>query len=661
MKYSFENRLLPTSEKTRILIEFFWDAMHPPEYLDMDDWCDKYRKLPSETSSEHGNWNTARFPFLRKIMKLLSPSNPAAKFISVIKGHQLGFTEIAINWILYTADMFPCPMMYTQAGDDAVKEFSKQRLKPSIDACEKVYYKLGKGKPKDLADSMTYKAIPGGYLTMGPGNSEVYTRSKPVAQAGIDEEDSYVASSGDGGSPIKKIANRMSNFPDAKLYRCSTPKIKETSTIYQAYMGGSQEQYYIPCPECNPSGHDAGHMFVIKWEDIQWSKETDNEGMPLDIWLECPACGAHIDEKKKTWMLEHGDWFSVKDAEDEKRYRVSDDTENRSFQISGLYSPYGFRSWRDCVRDWLEYRRTNDMNLLQVFINETLGEAFTLEGQEISHHALSSRKEAYGAGYNFDVPNGGLVLTAGCDVQKDRLECAVVAWGMFDECWHVDYIVIPGDPSDMGDNVGMTATKQPSVWLLLDQYLMRQFRHQSGIMMPIEIAMIDSRYYSDQVRVFCRNRWERRIFPVNGKDGWTYGMFSKASKPHPRFGTIDYTAYTDQLKTRAYGMLNVDTPGAAYVHFPNQPVYTDKWFRGLVCEVRDKKRVKGHDVLYWRTPPGARNEPLDTFNYSMVARMAYPVNIIERAKHVGLHISNNNATLISGGVKKRKRGSHGGL
>lgn len=667
MNLSNEHPLLSTSEKTRILLDFFWDALNPPEYLDLDEWADKYRKLPSETSSEHGDWVTERFPFLRMIMKLLSPSHPSCKFVSVMKGHQIGFTEIAINWILYIADMFPCPMMYTQAGDDAVKEFSKQRLKPSIDSCEKVYYKLGKGKPADLADSMTYKAVPGGYLTMGPGNSETYTRSKPVALAGVDEEDSYVLSSGGGGSPIKKIANRMSNFPDSKLYRCSTPKIKETSTILKAHDGGTQEQFYIPCPHCNQTGHHAGFMFVIKWENIQWTKEVDSEGLPLDVWLQCPCCGGHIDEKKKTWMLSHGDWFSVKDSEDGERYKVQDKVQNRSFQISGLYSPYGFRSWRDCVRDWFEYLRTKDINLLQVFINETLGEPFELEGHEISYSMLAERKEQYGPEHAFDVPSGALVLTCGVDVQLDRLEAAVVGWGLFDEAWHVDYVVLPGDTSDLGDVTGMTADGQPSVWLLLDNFIRKRYWHQSGIEMPIEMTMVDTGYNAEQVHLFCRNREARRVYPVKGVPGFGKGIFQMASKRHQKYNTVDYTAFVDDVKNRVYGMLSIDVPGSGYVHFPDREVYSDKWFKGLVCERRETKVVNGVQKLYWYTPPGARNEPLDTFNYALVARWAYPINLQDRAVNVGIKMSDSQATAYAAmhanvaPKKKRRRGSVGGL
>ena len=49
--------------------------------------------------------------------------------------------------------------------------------------------------------------------------------------------------------------------------------------------------------------------------------------------------------------------------------------------------------------------------------------------------------------YDFPVPDG-LVLTAGIDVQGDRIEMEVVSWsGEDEESWNIDYIVLPGDPS----------------------------------------------------------------------------------------------------------------------------------------------------------------------------------------------------------------------
>ena len=44
------------------------------------------------------------------------------------------------------------------------------------------------------------------------------------------------------------------------------------------------------------------------------------------------------------------------------------------------------------------------------------------------------------------MPSGGLFLTAGADVQKDRIEVDVWAWGRGLESWLVDHIVVEGGP-----------------------------------------------------------------------------------------------------------------------------------------------------------------------------------------------------------------------
>ena len=58
------------------------------------------------------------------------------------------------------------------------------------------------------------------------------------------------------------------------------------------------------------------------------------------------------------------------------------------------------------------------------------------------------------------------MLTAGADVQKDRIEVEVVAWGRTKESWSVDYRVIEGD------------TARAEVWQRLDAVLARDWPHQ---------------------------------------------------------------------------------------------------------------------------------------------------------------------------------------
>ena len=64
--------------------------------------------------------------------------------------------------------------------------------------------------------------------------------------------------------------------------------------------------------------------------------------------------------------------------------------------------------------------------LLKVWVNTTLGETWVDKDQAPYWQRLFKRKENYPIGV---VPFGGLVLTASVDVQKDRIEVEIVAWG----------------------------------------------------------------------------------------------------------------------------------------------------------------------------------------------------------------------------------------
>ena len=60
------------------------------------------------------------------------------------------------------------------------------------------------------------------------------------------------------------------------------------------------------------------------------------------------------------------------------------------------------------------------------FKNSVLGETWIETGEAPDWQRLYERREAWQIG---TVPSGGLFLTAGADVQKDRIEVDVWAWG----------------------------------------------------------------------------------------------------------------------------------------------------------------------------------------------------------------------------------------
>lgn len=659
---------LTVYDKKKTISKSFTQNLKSQQKLDLDEWSDRYRVLPKETSSEYGKWKTDRFPFLRKIMKALSPSSKAKEIVG-IKGAQLGFTEVGINWMLYTADHDQAPMMYVQKTKESAEDFSTQKFTPNIEICNKVEKSLGKKKPKHLTNTTYNKGFPGGYIVMGGSNSGAFLRSKSIAKACADEEDSYERSVDGEGSPIYMIRKRMSNFPRSKFFRISTPKIKETSTIEPAYEAGSQEQYYVPCPHCNPEASKGGTYWTIDWENIVWDKDQngaailDAEGIPANVALCCPDCGSIVEESNKTWMLDNGRWLSKKglDPEDHdaKPYEVGD-VEFPSFHINSLYSPLGFFSWRDAVIEFWEYKRTGDNALLQGFVNQTLGETFSLAGQDVSSSYLYNRREDYGEG--IDVPMGGLVLTAGVDIQADRIEAEVLAMGMNEESYSIDYHVMYGTIDSFGDTNGLDAHGNPTAWKQLDEYLDRKWMHETGIPLSIECTLIDKGYMADQVHIFCRNRHHRKIYPVKGRDGWGRGLIERPSRVNKEYKTWDFTAWVDELKEKVYSQLLIDEHGPGYCHFPKKDCYTEKYFKSLTAENKVVVHSGGKKRLKWDCPKGVRNEALDIRNYAFAAYKVYSPNMEARfqrfnsfggsgASQVGMENQSHQTNIV---MKKRR-------
>jgi phage terminase large subunit GpA-like protein len=85
------------------------------------------------------------------------------------------------------------------------------------------------------------------------------------------------------------------------------------------------------------------------------------------------------------------------------------------------------------------------------------------------------------------VPIGGLFLTAGADVQKDRIEVSIWAWGRGLESWLIDHVVIDGGPSN------------PEAWAGLTRLLGNSWPHAGGTEITLSRLAIDTGYEAPAV------------------------------------------------------------------------------------------------------------------------------------------------------------------
>lgn len=569
-------------ENTASLVSNFKKSLQPPEDITISQWADKYRILPKASSAESGPWRTSRVPYMREIMDELSPQSPARE-VCVMGGSQISKTESAcINTLLYYIDNHPCPILYVQKTISAVERFSSQRLDPSIDEIKTIAGKIDSVRSRNAANTKLLKTFPGGILILGGSNSAASLRSMPMQVLLLDEIDSFEMDVDNEGDPVQLAVKRTTNFPRRKIAYVSTPGTRETSRIEPIFLSGDQRYYQVPCPEC-------GHFQRIVFSRIKF--ERDHNKKLLWVKMVCEGCGSLIDENKKTEMLAAGKWIAQNPG-----------AERVSFHISALYSPLGFYSWTQAVTDFLEAKRERSREKLKVWTNTVVAETWSEKGRSFESGVFEKRKEEYPS----DVPERAIILTAGIDVQGDRIEIEVVGWGKDNESWSIDYARFLGNPI------------HDDVWILLDTYLQRTWRHTSGTMMSIACVAIDSGHEAQRVYQFCKRLEHRRVYAIKGQGGWGKGLINRP-KSRNQHGVWLFNVFVDEMKSKIYGQLEVETPGPNYCHFPKKPGYDENYFEMLTAERLVEKMSAGKRSLVWELKSGRRNEALDCRGYATAA------------------------------------------
>ncbi len=577
-------------------IDSFLRGFTPPKTMTVTKFAGEKRVLPKVSSDQAGRWDNERTPYLKELMNVLSPDDPT-EIVCLMKGSQIGGSEVVVNWVLSSMYNNPGPMLIVQPTVDLAKVWSTQRLRPSIDMIPEIKAKIQESKLKKGTNAQLQKDYTGGTIMLGGANSAKTLCSRPIGLLGLEECDRYPPSADGEGAPDELAIKRTTNFANRKIYYNSTPVIKGASVIENVFLRSDQRWYYVPCPSC-------GEKQIILWPNIRWEKRK-----PETVYLECTKCSERIKEYNKTKMLAEGEWR-----------KHNEGSKIAGFHLSGLYSPLGWYSWENAVEDHL--KALGDPQKRKVFVNTVLGETFNTTMESISPSWLFKRKEKYES----DVPVDAVLLTAGVDIQKDRIECTTWGWGAKNEAYVISHDIWSGD------------TELNDVWDLLDLHLQKTFYSANGNQHNIACTAVDSGYLSVRVYEFCKARQYRRVYAIKGFEGQGKPAIGKASNRN-RVGCRLYPLGIDSIKQTIYSNLKVETPGAGYIHFPEN--LTEEYFRQLTVETHEPRKTKiGLPKMVWTLPPGRRNETFDCAVYAHAAKMILNVNIDNLVKeNVSLKIN----------------------
>ena len=312
-------------------------------------------------------------------------------------------------------------------------------------------------------------------------------------------------------------------------------------------------------------------------------------------------------------MLEHGEWRAM---QPEHGARTA------GFHLSSLYSPVGWRGWREIALAWeaAVSKETGSASAIKTFKNTELGETWVEEGEAPDWQRLLERREEYPIG---SVPSGALLLVGAADVQKDRIEASIWAFGRGKECWLIEHRVLMGD------------TAREAVWTALSTMLAERWRHVSGAEIPLVRFAIDTGYATQESYAFVRSSRDARVMAVKGVPrgaaliGTPTAVDLTVGGKKLRRGIKVYSVAVGIAKLELYNNLrksaeiaedgvSVRYPGG-YVHLPK----IDAEYLQQLCaeQLITRRNRNGFPIREWQKMR-ERNEALDCYVYARAAASA---------------------------------------
>jgi phage terminase large subunit GpA-like protein len=569
----------------------------PPPRLTVTQWADAERYLSPEGSALPGKYASGYAPYQREMMD--STCDPEVSSTCLMLASQLGKTETVNNIVGFFIAADPSPILVVQPTIDLGESWSKERLVPMIRDTPCLRGLVTDPRSRDSGNTILHKSFPGGNIAIAGANAPAGLAGRPRRVVLLDEVDRFPPSAGTEGDPCLLAIRRAESFWNAVVVMTSTPTTRGFSRIESEFLQTDQRRWFCPCQKC-------GEMQVLEWGQVRWP-----EGEPEAARYVCRACGHGHDDPERVAMVRAGEWRATAPF-----------TGKRGYHLNGIASPFparkGYRSrLHQMAAGFIEAKR-GGREMLKTWTNTFLAETWEEEGATVDAGPLYRRREAYPLD---PAPAGVLCVTAGADVQADRVEVELVGWGDGEESWGLGYHVFVGNPA------------QPVVWEQVDALLSARVTRHDGAQMPVAATCIDSAGgATQQVYAFCSRRLARRVFAVKGLGGPGHPLVGRPKKSGVR-STPLLMIGTDTAKEIIYSRLAAGAGDPGYCHFPME--YDAEWFGQLTAEKIVTRYTKGVPYRAFENPGRARNEALDCRVYALAALAVLNPNWASLKKSLG--------------------------
>lgn len=504
MAQALRERLADLPLGREVLFGAMLEASEPVEELTVSQHADRFRIVAAESGSPFpGPWRTDRMPHLREPMDCLHPDHPAAS-VTLKCSAQIGKSEIVVNWFCFIVDRAAGPMMTMLPSLDEAIKFNRVKLQPAIDASPKIRHRVAAENSRDEAASTTsFKRFVGGFNQIVTASSSKGLQMVSIRYMARDEVSEYPLDTDGRGDPIEQSRARLKAYTGlglAKELNCSTPGIAGMCRITTMYEAGDRRRRYVPCPHCG--------AFQILVPDRLLAPSAST-GWRATFSCQAADCGTLIEQSDRAEMLAAGHWIATRvetgqpavpeviPVADLERW-LCDPCTGRcrawqpSYAIWAAYSP--LEAWTDI------WKRGQDAKakpvLFKSYVQQDLGEPYEAKSDAPDADKLYASREEYAPRV---VPYPAAVLTGFIDVQNDRLEWAVWAWGPRAEGWIIDRGIIRCPP------------ERDEAWNEVDELLRRSYPSQGGSEIVVDRWGIDTGNRATELYLRVKGRSHRLI------------------------------------------------------------------------------------------------------------------------------------------------------
>lgn len=397
-----------------IAAKAFWSAVYPAKRPLPSEWAEQNRTLSPEESDEPGPYTFDRTPYWRDVCDWFVKS---VEEITVLKGAQVGYSELIRNITGYCIDVDPGPTMFLMSDQKSAEDFRVERLEPLITNTEAIKAHVSPKRKHNTKHRIRFRFMS---LFMAWAGSSAGVKSRPIRYLFCEEPDEFKNFSGTGGDPLAKADKRLTVAKSkgrARKVIGGTPTTRRGNVWKSWEMCTAKMHFWVPCPCCN--GYQELHWKSVKWPE---SDEPDRKKRAEKIkteslaYYECEHCKEKIRDHQKPPMLRRGLWASEDQAvtRDGRVVGPAVTAKRIGFFLPSTYSPWV--SFSQLAEEWLNAQ--DDVQALCDFINQRLAQPFE-ETREKTEPSLFKEKAA-AAGPSMLVPKWTTLLVATADTQGNN-------------------------------------------------------------------------------------------------------------------------------------------------------------------------------------------------------------------------------------------------